>query len=184
MINLLKPQFRDCLWDHLKSRHLTNRNGEDVATTIDQIGLLAGLLPDPDDQTTKLHDALVAEAIKLDDLAKDLLITTLYQLCVARNDLTAASQMVDSFADQTKSLQGARNDLDYNLLRWESIEPVLAARVKGRPEDRLSLGKWHIALLKLGQTQKAEEVYRRAMLLSLGDPESSIAFSSYPTAYK
>ena len=179
LINLLKPQFRDCLWDHLKSRHLTNRNGEDVATTIDQIGLLAGLLPDPDDRTTKLHEALVAEAIKLDDLAKDLLITTLYQLCLARNDLTAASQMVDSFADQTKSLQGARNDLDYNLLRWESIEPVLAARVQARPEDRLSLGKWHIALLKLGQTQKAEEAYRRAMLLSLGDPESLIDWGHY-----
>jgi len=174
LINLLKPQFRDCLWDHLKNRH-----GEDVATTIDQIGLLAGLLPDSDDQTTKLHDALVAEAIKLDDLAKDLFITTLYQLCLARNDLTAASQMVDSLADQTTSLQGARNDLDYNLLRWESIEPVLAARIKVRPDDRLSLGKWHIALLKLGQTQKAEEVYRRAMLMSLGDPESLIDWGHY-----
>lgn len=174
MLSLLKSQFRDCLWDHLKKR-----NGEDIATTIDQIGLLAGLLPDPDDQTTKIHDALVGEAIKLDDLAKDLLITALYQLCVARNDLTAASQMVDGFADQTKSLQGAQNDLDYNLLRWERIEPVLADHIKGQPEDRLSLSKWHIALLKLGQTQKAEEVYRRAMLLSLGDPESLIDWGHY-----
>ena len=179
LINLLKPQFRDCLWEHLKNRHPKNSDSEDIANTIDQIGLLAGLLPDPDDQTTKIHNALVAEAIKLDDLAKDLLITTLYQLCIARNDLATASQMVERFADQTKSLQGARNDLDYNLLRWESIEPVLAARIKARPEDRLSLSKWHIALLKLGQIEKAEEVYRRVMMLSLGDPESLIDWGHY-----
>lgn len=155
----------DLLWDHLMKR-----KGDTPSQVLEELAMLAGLLPDPDNRVPELHRSLQQEAQQQDGAIKDLLITAIYQLCLVRGDITTASQMMDALAAEGLTLGENKNDLDFQLQRWELIEPVLAANVENRPADWSSLIKWHIALLKLGQSKQAAEIFSRAMIQTLGDP--------------
>lgn len=187
MVELAKELFGslpseciDALWDHLMKR-----NGAKPALVLEEWALLAGLLPDPQKRVPGLHGLLEQEARQQEQPAKDLLLTALYELCLIRNDIATASRMVDALAEQGHALGGEKNDLDFQLQRWELIEPVLAARVENRPEDWSSLIRWHIAQLKLGHSERAAEIFKRAMLQTLGDPALLIVwgFALYDAGY-
>lgn len=173
----MERSMRDCIW-----AHLVERNGDDHTLSLDELGLLAGLLPDPNDLASKIHNELLLRLGKDEAIAPQvriLLIDTLYQLCITRNDLNAASQMMDVYANESKVMRLSQDDINYNLLRWEKIEPVLAAQAARRPIGRTNLIKWYIALQKLGRHQDAEDVFSRAMRLCLGDPDSLIDCGHY-----
>lgn len=177
MIGHMERSMRDCIWTHL-----TKRNGDDHGASLDQLGFLAGLLSDPDDQASKIHNGLLRELGEDEMIANNqevLLIDTLYKLCIARNDLNAASQMMDAYLDRSSVIQLSRDDINYNLLRWEKVEPVLAAGAVRRPLDRGNLIKWYVALQKLGRHENAEEVFSRVMQLCLGDPDSLTDYGQY-----
>ena len=179
MIELAKELFGslpseciDALWDHL-----TKRNAGNAATALEDLALLAGLLPDPQKRVPGLHELLGQETRQKDEPTRELLLTALYELCLIRNEITTASQMVDALAEQGHALGGEKNDLDFQLQRWELIEPVLAARVEERPEDWSSMIRWHVALLKLGRGEQAGKVFSTAMLRTLGDPGLLVAWA-------
>lgn len=161
----LSSESIDLLWDHLMQR-----KGDDPAQVLEELAMLAGLLPDPDNRVPGLHRLLEQEAHPQDGAKNEMLITVLYELCLLRSDIAAASQMVDALAAEGHALGEEKDDLDFQLQRWQLIEPVLAASVENRPADWSSLIKWHIALLKLGQSKQAAEIFSRAMLQTLGDP--------------
>ena len=177
ILNEMQPVMRDCLWGYL-----AKRKGNTHQVLLDQVGLLAGLLPDPEDQAAKIHDELLLEIVEegvVDEWNRITLIDALFQLCIIRNDLGAASRMMDSYVDEGNTLRLAQVDMQYNLLRWEQVEPALAARAKNQPSDHKNLIKWHIALQKLGQNQKAQEALGRVMRLCLGDPGYLISYGRF-----
>jgi tetratricopeptide (TPR) repeat protein len=179
IIHHIEPAMRDCIW-----AHLTKRNGEEYGASLDQLGLLAGLLSDPDDQASKIHNELLL-LLELDEneamttQERTLLIETLYQLCITRNDLNKASQMMGAYPNEGKAMHLAQDDMNYNLLRWLKVEPALAARAARQPDDLINLIKWHITLQKLGRHQQAEDLFDQAMCLSLGDPDDLIECGHY-----
>lgn len=173
----MQPLMRDFFWDYL-----SKRKGDTNGALLDQVGLLAGLLPDPEDIAAKIHDELlleIGEEGALADRNRIMLIDALFHLCIMRNDLGAASKMIDGYADVSNTLRSAQVDIRYNLLRWEQVEPALAARAKNQPDDHKNLIKWHITLQKLGRNSKSQEVFDRAMRLCLGNPGNLSDYGEY-----
>ena len=173
----MQPLMRDGFWDYL-----SKRKGDTNGALLDQVGLLAGLLPDPEDIAAKIHDELlleIGEEGAFADRNRIMLIDALFHLCIMRNDLGAASKMIDGHADVSNTLRSAQVDIRYNLLRWEQVEPALAARAKNQPDDHKNLIKWHITLQKLGRNSKSQEVIDQAVRLCLGNPGHYIDCGQY-----
>ena len=176
LVSIWSPssEHLDCLWAQLE-----RRNAEDISKTLDEIGLLAGLLPDPQEQVNQIHDELMKEAHKQDQRLKQQMITMLYELCLQRNDINKASLMLDAHAALIEDSTADKMDIDYQLMRWERVEPVLEALVRDDPYDASNLMKCYIALSKLGKAEKAEQVYKQALLNTLGESRSLIVFGFY-----
>lgn len=164
----------ECLWTQLRKR-----NPDDISKTLDEVGLIAGLLPDPQGQINKIHDEMLQEAGKRDQSFKQQMITILYELCLLRNDIIKASLMLDTHADFIEDSVTDKMDISYQLMRWEQVEPSLEASIREDPSDAINLMKWQIALSKLGKAEEAEKVFNRALLQTLGEPRSLIVLGYY-----
>jgi len=152
------------IWQAIKKR-----NQQDIAKSLREISLLAGLLPDPNHETDALHQAL------LDEVAGKLVgdpqerHESLFAFAIKRHEIGIASKMVDGFVAGNNRWKRTKLFLDTALLRWEKVEPIYAAQEKQNPGDFSNLVKWAMVLRKLNQKEKATEVLDRALLLTMGN---------------
>lgn len=155
----------DHLWTAVK-----NRNNQDVSKALREIFLLAGLIPDPNNETRPLHQALLDEVVDKLQKVQTERKEALFTFAVRRHEVGVASAMVDSFIGENGDRwQRTKLFLDATLNRWKKLEPAYAAREKQVPGDYYNLVKWSICLRKLDRKKKSDEVLNRALLLTMGD---------------
>lgn len=152
------------MWEVLKKR-----NHLDVEKSLQDLALIAGLLPDPENKTADLNQALLAQAKQKAGLDLAKAKKSIFQFALIRNDIATASRMVDGWAKEEESAWLATKIfLDAALLRWDKAEPVYAEMAAAQPGDLMNLVRWTVCLRKMGREQEAEKTLDQALLLSLG----------------
>lgn len=151
---------------------LKKRNPDDINQALHELALLAGIIPDTNQETDQIHQTLLDAVIGENpdpDLIKDKYIEALFNFAFKRNNAVEASRLLDIIAARNNRWRAYQMYLDYLLHRWEKVEPAYAAIVEERPGDYLTLMKWCMSLRKLGRVDEAAEAYDRALMLSMGD---------------
>ena len=169
MLALLPGKAVQNIWTALKKR-----NKEDLPKALHEIALLAGVIADPTDKVDALHQSLLKEVADAGVGAKNARESALFSFAVQRNDLALASRMADEFAVVSDRWTASKIYLDAALLRWKKIEPIYAAEAKNSPGNYENLTHLYIASRKLGRDKKADELYERILMLSMGDARTLI----------
>lgn len=152
------------IWEAVKKR-----NNQNVGKALRDISLLAGLTPDPEQETDAINQALLDDIAQKPVAEQSARQEALFAFAIKRHEIEKASKMVDDFAAANDRWLRTKTFLDASLQRWKKVEPAYAAHEKKVPGDYHNLTKWSICLRKLGRKQKAEEVLDQALLLSMGN---------------
>lgn len=161
------------LWEAVKKRNDKGKGGNegkvDIAKSLRDIALLAGLSADPEHLTNALHRTLMDEVAEKPMPEKQARHEALFSFAVRRHEIATASGMVDEVVANNEKWQATKLYLDATLQRWEKVEPVYAALEEEHPGDYFNLVKWSCALRKLKSEDKAKDVLDRAYLLTMGN---------------
>ena len=152
------------LWGVFKKR-----NGQDLAKSLHEMALLAGLREDPENETDAIHQALLAEATDLLAQDKKERYSALFSFAIMRHEIATASRMVDGIVEANEPWRKTKLFLDATLQRWKKVEPVYAATEQDFPGDYFNLVKWSCVLRKLGSEPKAKDALGHALLLTMGN---------------
>lgn len=165
------------IWEVLKKR-----NQKNLGRALDELAWLAGLRLDSGGQTAALHQALMEEVDQADELAKVARYEALLYMALHRHEIEVASEVADILAAKQDRWKKQKMLCDSALFRWEKLEPVYAALEEADPADYNNLVRWGMVLRAMKQTEKAEEVLKRASVLTMGSVEAiqrvSVLYSS------
>jgi len=154
------------VWAALQKLH-----PEDVDQSLHEIALLAGLIPDTNNETDKVHQFLLKSVVEEENKEggiKNSLTKALYTFAFQRNNIVEAARLVDLSFEDDKDRERIKSSLDASLHRWVKVEPFYAKSAKEQPGDYINLIKWCITLRKLGRKEEAAKIYERAFMLTMG----------------
>ena len=159
------------VWNELKKLH-----PDDINQALHELTLLAGIIPDTDNETDKVHKNLLATAMGEQGeggIVKKVFIEALWNFAFKRNNAIEASRLVDILvAQDNERWIRSKVFLDAALHRWDKVEPVYAQSAEERPGDYLNLIKWCISLRQLGRPDAAAKAYDRSLMLTMGNAEA------------
>jgi len=155
------------IWSALKAQH-----PNDPFQTFRDVTLLSGQRPDPDHLTDKIHERLLAEVKGKNKSTQDARVSALFHLALHRHALPTAARLADRIAEKNPTWKNIQIYMLSSLRRWEKLATLCAAIHQKTPGDLNNLTRYYIALRGLGETKKASAIFKKILLISLGDPET------------
>lgn len=163
------PDIELASWQTIMWQVIQKRNPGNISQSFHEISLLSGLIPDPQRQTSKLHQEITASIPELPEKEQQQLSDSLYRFAKARNDLILAHQIAEAGEETNPAMKHTSLLYDITFQKWVKAEPLLAERVKESPSNYVYWTDWYICLRKLGKKDEATQAYQKMLLLTMMD---------------